>query len=77
MADLAETNLHHAAETDAERGAEAARRIWKRGRQAKDLIDPRTPSFARAVINGLTAELSSSLDTVKEMTENALHAAAS
>ena len=75
MADMTQTNLHPA-ESDAERGAEAARCIWKRGRQAEDLIDPQTPSFAHAVIDGLMAELSSSPGTVREMMENALHAAA-
>ena len=76
MVDLAETNLHHLAEGHSERGAEAARQIWKRGRQAEDLVDPRTPAFARAVIEGLAAALASSPETIKEMMENALHAAA-
>jgi hypothetical protein len=76
MADLAETKLHHPSEGDAERGAEAARLIWEDGPEVEALIDPRTPAFARAVIDGLSHALHGSPGVIKKMMKNAQHAAA-
>jgi hypothetical protein len=76
MADISEANLDDAAESDAERGAEAARLIWEDRLEAEASDDPRTARFSRAVIDGLAASLRASPGVLKKMMKNAQHAAA-
>jgi hypothetical protein len=76
MADVAEPSLYNIAEGDAELGAKAARLIWQDAPEIDDISDPRTPAFARAVIDGLAASLEASPGAVKKMMKNATHGAA-
>lgn len=76
MTDVAETETQRPPEEDAGRGAEAAQLIWEGGPEVEGLTDPRTPAFARAVIDGLAAALRGSPGVIKKMMKNAQHAAA-
>ncbi|MDX8450852.1 MULTISPECIES: hypothetical protein [Mesorhizobium] len=64
-----------AAETDADLGARAARMIWDDQPEVDDLIDPRTPEFAKAVVTGLADALVSSPGALKRMMRGAAAAA--
>jgi hypothetical protein len=59
MTDIAESNLDNLTETDIERGVQAARLIWHDAADTEQIADPRTPAFARTVIDELAAFLAS------------------
>lgn len=60
---------------DADSGARAARMIWEDQPGVDDLIDPRTPEFADAVITELASALASSPGAIKKMMRGAAAAA--
>ena len=64
-----------AAESDADLGARAARMIWDDQPGVDDLIDPRTPDFANAVVMGLASALASSPGALRKMMRGAAAAA--
>ncbi|TPI59848.1 DUF3883 domain-containing protein [Mesorhizobium sp. B3-1-3] len=64
-----------AADSDADLGARAARMIWDDQSGVDDLIDPRTPDFANAVVTGLASALASSPGALKKMMRGAAAAA--
>lgn len=57
--------------TDADLGAEAARLIWDDADDAGKIHDPRTPAFARAMIDTSVAILRSSKGLIKKMIDRA------
>lgn len=61
--------------SDAERGSSAAKSIWDDADALDEIIDPRTPEFAAAVIHGLAQALSSSPGAVKKVMRGAAAAA--
>jgi hypothetical protein len=62
-------------ESHASRGASAARSIWADADCVDDIIDPRTPEFATAVIVGLANALATSSGAIKKMMRSAASAA--
>jgi len=63
------------AENDSDSGAHAARMIWDDQPGVDDLIDPRTPDFANAVVLGLASALASSPGALRKMMRGAAAAA--
>lgn len=61
--------------SEADLGARAARMIWDDQPGVDDLIDPRTPVFANAVVTGLGSALASSPGALKRMMRGAAAAA--
>jgi Domain of unknown function (DUF3883) len=76
MVDIADLDLDDVVDSDIVGGAEAARLIWQDAEEANQIIDPRTPGFARAVIDELAASLATSAGIVKKMMKNATQGAA-
>lgn len=62
---------HSAKSLDAELGAEAARLIWDDAPEAGAIRDPRTPEFARAMIDTSVSILRSSRGLIKKMIDRA------
>jgi hypothetical protein len=60
-------DLEEPAAPDFERGGEAARLIWQDSEKVDNITDPRTPEFARGIIEGLAAALAASPGAIKKM----------
>jgi Domain of unknown function (DUF3883) len=75
MNDLGVLPSSIADESDADRGARAARMIWDDQAGVDDLIDARTPEFADAVVTGLANALASSPGALKKLMRGAASAA--
>jgi hypothetical protein len=76
MTETAEPHLDGLADTDIERGVQAAHLIWMTILTQKKIVGPRTPAFARVVIDELAASLAASPGSVKRMMRNAAQGAA-
>jgi len=68
---MSDLNTASSEAKDAELGAEAARLIWDDDDEAGEIDDPRTPSFARAMIDTSVAILRSSKGLIKKMINRA------
>ncbi|WP_162561696.1 sacsin N-terminal ATP-binding-like domain-containing protein [Yoonia vestfoldensis] len=73
--DLVTLPVEPTAVRDMDNGKRAAKSIWDDTDDLDDIVDPRTPEFATAVIEGLAQALSSSPGAVKKVMRGAAAAA--